>query len=35
MREHGLSVESELGNIDLPAVRVSDDPVALVLLMSY
>ena len=29
MREHGLRIESELGNIDLPAVRVSDDPVAL------
>jgi 2-dehydropantoate 2-reductase len=29
MREHGLRVESQLGEIHLPNVRVSDDPVAL------
>ena len=26
MRDHGLKVESELGDIHLPAVRVTDDP---------
>src|SRR3972149_7352245 len=26
MREHGLTVESELGDIHLPKVRVTDDP---------
>jgi 2-dehydropantoate 2-reductase len=29
LREHGLRVESQLGEIHLPKVRVSDDPVAL------
>jgi len=29
LREHGLRVESHLGEIHLPKVRVSDDPVAL------
>lgn len=29
LREHGLRVESQLGGIHLPKVRVSDDPVAL------
>jgi 2-dehydropantoate 2-reductase len=29
LREHGLRVESQLGEIDLPKIRVSDDPVAL------
>lgn len=29
LREHGLRVESELGDIHLPKVRVSDDPGAL------
>jgi len=29
LREGGLRVESELGNLHLPIVRVSDDPVAL------
>jgi 2-dehydropantoate 2-reductase len=29
MREHGLRVESQLGEIHLPKVRASDDPVAL------
>jgi 2-dehydropantoate 2-reductase len=29
LREHGLRVESQLGEIHLPRVRVSDDPVAL------
>ncbi len=29
LREHGLRVESQLGDIHLPKVRVSDDPVAL------
>ena len=29
MREHGLRVESQLGEIHLPRLRVSDDPAAL------
>ena len=29
LREHGLRVESQLGEIHLPKIRVSDDPVAL------
>ncbi|MBA3544654.1 MAG: 2-dehydropantoate 2-reductase, partial [Chthoniobacterales bacterium] len=29
LREHGLHVESELGDIHLPHVRASDDPAAL------
>jgi 2-dehydropantoate 2-reductase len=29
LREHGLRVESQLGEIHLPRVRVSDDPIAL------
>src|ERR1700752_2410007 len=29
LREHGLRVESQLGEIHLPKVRVSDDPIAL------
>jgi 2-dehydropantoate 2-reductase len=29
LREHGLRVESQLGEIHLPRVRVSDDPVVL------
>ena len=29
LREHGLRVESQLGNIHLPKVRVSDDPLGL------
>jgi len=29
LREHGLRVESQLGNIHLPKIRVADDPVEL------
>lgn len=29
VREHGLRVESQLGEIHMPKVRISDDPVAL------
>ncbi len=29
LREHGLRIESELGEVDLAPVRVSDDPAAL------
>ena len=29
LREHGLRVESQIGNIHLPKVRVSDDPQSL------